>query len=88
MVFHNYVIRHISNRHIKKLPNTEIWVYPNMAAAYQELNMLPIPEYIQKRRKTLYHRVKDRQIFSAARIQEFLMAGTVTFWGAEFIHDD
>jgi hypothetical protein len=55
ILFHNYVIRHISNRHIKKLPNTDIWVYPNMAKAFQELKMLPIQDYIQKRRKNIYH---------------------------------
>jgi hypothetical protein len=36
IMFHNYVTPYTSNRH-KKLPNTEIWVYPSMVTAYKQV---------------------------------------------------
>jgi hypothetical protein len=44
---------HLSNRHFRKMPNSNVWIYPNMAMAYTDLSMLSIPEYIHKRKTNL-----------------------------------
>jgi hypothetical protein len=85
-VFHNQVARHLSIRHIQKLPNTEIWFYPNMSEAFKELSLLTIQEYIHKRITNLQHKTQEkRPIFVAARIQEQLNASTRLFWGSDMM---
>jgi hypothetical protein len=84
-VFHNYVIRHLSNRNIRKMPNSEIWIYPNMAMAYKDLSMLSIPEYIHKRKINLAFKVHDRPIYLHARNLELNGPGTRSFWGSEIL---
>jgi hypothetical protein len=48
-MFHNKVARHISHCHIQKLPQMDIWVYPDMHQVLQELNFTPLLTYIEKR---------------------------------------
>jgi 5-methylcytosine-specific restriction endonuclease McrA len=37
--FHHKVARYKSNKHIPKLNNTKIWVYPNMNTVLQECGL-------------------------------------------------
>jgi hypothetical protein len=85
MVFHNMVARHLSNRHIRKIPNTDIWVYPDMDAAFRELNLMSISEYIHKRKTNLVYRTQNRPVYLQARNLEILNAGTRLFWGSDMI---
>jgi hypothetical protein len=59
-VFHHKVARHITNRHIRKYPSSEVWFYPNMDTVMEEANLRPITEYIQKRKQTLLQWTRNR----------------------------
>jgi hypothetical protein len=73
--FHNKVARHITHRHIRKLPNTEIWIYPNMEQVLQQAGLLPLQEYIQKRKTTLLRWAQNRDIYHTARQLETTLGG-------------
>jgi hypothetical protein len=65
-VFHHKVARHITNRHIRKYPNSEVWFYPNMDIVMEEANLGPITEYIQKRKCTLLQWTQNQRIYQHA----------------------
>jgi hypothetical protein len=48
--FHYRVAHYITHQHIRQLPNTDIWVYPDMPQTLAEINLLPITQYIEKER--------------------------------------
>jgi hypothetical protein len=79
--FHNKVARYISHQHIQKIPNTDIWVYPDMDRVLQQLNLLPISQYIEKRKQTLLKWAQDRQIYQQARFIENQNHKEFMFWG-------
>jgi hypothetical protein len=83
VTFHNYVARHLTNRHIRKIPNTEIWVYPNMVEVLKQASLSTIQEYIFKRKINLAHRIQNRPIFMAARIIEHELFGAM-IWLSNF----
>jgi hypothetical protein len=77
------VARHITHRHIRKLANTEIWIYPNMEQVLQQAGLLPLQEYIQKRKKTLLRWAQNRDIYHTARQLETTLGGNKKFWGVD-----
>jgi hypothetical protein len=79
--FHNKVARYISHQHIRKIPNTEIWVYPDMNRVLNDLNLLPISQYIEKRKQTLLKWAQDRPIYQQARFIENNSNRENRFWG-------
>jgi hypothetical protein len=79
--FHNKVARYISHQHIRKIHNTEIWVYPDMNRVLQDLNLRPIHQYIEKRKQTLLKWAQDRPIYQQARFMENSNNGESMFWG-------
>jgi hypothetical protein len=85
--FHHKVARQITNNHIQKLNNTEIWVYPNMPAVLDECGLHPLQTYINKRQTTLLHWAQNRDLFHTARNLEATSPVNKTFWGATTIPD-
>jgi hypothetical protein len=81
--FHHKVARNLSNRHISKIRDTEIWVYPNMPQVLEELGLNPIDQYIQKRKKKLVTWAQNRDIYHQARTIELNYGASVTFWGPD-----
>jgi hypothetical protein len=81
--FRNKVARHITHKHIRKLANTEIWIYPNMDQVLQEAGLLPLQEYIQKRKTTLLRWAQNRDIYHTARQLEHSLGGNKKFWGVD-----
>jgi hypothetical protein len=80
-VFHHKVARHITNRHIRKYPNSEVWFYPNMEIVMEEANLLPITQYIQKRKQTLLNWTQNRPIYQHARRVEEVYR--TSLWGPD-----
>jgi Reverse transcriptase (RNA-dependent DNA polymerase) len=81
--FHHKVARHLTNRHITKIPNTEIWLYPDMNKVLQELGLLKIEDYIQKRKKKLMTWAQNRTIYHEVRTLAELMGNSRSFWGID-----
>ena len=50
--FHKRAIRHMTGSHIRKIG--ENWEYPDHRILFMESGLLPMEEYIEKRRGTLY----------------------------------
>jgi hypothetical protein len=81
--FHNKIARHITHRHIRKLANSEIWIYPNMELVLKDSGLLPLQEYIQKRKTTLLRWAQNRDIYHTARHLENNLLRNRKFWGVE-----
>jgi Reverse transcriptase (RNA-dependent DNA polymerase) len=62
-VFHNKVARHITNRHIRKIRDTDTWYYPNMNEVFKDIGLSPIQQYIDKRKKKLMVWAQNRSIY-------------------------
>jgi hypothetical protein len=81
--FHHKIARHITHRHIRKMANSDIWVYPNMDLVLQAAGLLPLQEYIQKRKTTLLRWAQNRDIYHTARQLEHTLVGNKKFWGVD-----
>jgi hypothetical protein len=77
--FHHRAARYITHRHIRQLPNTEIWVYPDMPRTLEEINLLPITNYIEKRKNTLLKWAQNRPVYLEARHYENTRGGRQIF---------
>jgi hypothetical protein len=77
IVFHNYIIPHISRRHIKKYQSQIFGFIPIWPQSISRIKNASNPGLQTKMEKNQYHGVKDRQIFVAAQMQEYLMVSNV-----------
>jgi hypothetical protein len=84
-LFHYGAARYITHRHIRQLPNTDIWVYPDMPRTLAEIYLLPITQYIEKRKNTLLKWTQKRQTYLEARHIENTRGGNQIFWGPALI---
>jgi hypothetical protein len=83
--FHYRVAHYITHQHIRQLPNTDIWVYPDMPQTLAEINLLPITQYIEKRKNTLLTWTQNRQTYLEARHIQNTRGGNQIFWGPALI---
>jgi hypothetical protein len=74
--FHYGAARYITHRHSPKLPNTDIWVYLDMPQTIAEIKLLPITQYIKKRKNTLLQCTQNRPAYLEARHIKNTMGGT------------
>jgi UDP:flavonoid glycosyltransferase YjiC (YdhE family) len=81
-LFHNKVARHLTNRHIHKIKDTDIWFYPNMQDVF-DAGLLPIDQYIYKRKKKLLAWAHNRPIYHETQTLAELMGNACSFWGVD-----
>jgi hypothetical protein len=79
--FHNKVACHLTNRHIRKIKDTEIWYYPNMKEVFKDIGLIPIQQYINKRKKKLMVWAQNRTIYHETLTVSELMGNARSFWG-------
>ena len=64
--FHARVARYICNRHIRPLPDGT-WHLPPTEEVLEECGLFTIDEYIRRRRSTVMHFVREREIYDLCR---------------------
>ena len=68
--FHRRCARFITGRHIKVVD--EKWIYPDSKTTMEMADLLPIEEYIQKRKETVKIFTEERKIYSACKLSTYL----------------
>jgi hypothetical protein len=79
--FHNNIARHLTNKQARRIhPAVDDWMYTSAEDALEETNLLPVEDYIIKRKQNLLHWAQNRQTFLEARNLEQLMEQKGRFW--------
>ena len=68
--FHRRCARFITGRHITVVD--EKWVYPDSKTTLEMADLLPIEEYIQKRKETVKIFTVDRKLYSDCKLSTYL----------------
>jgi hypothetical protein len=68
--FHHRCARYITGRHIRK--EEEIWIYPDNKTTLELADLLPIEEYIKKRKETILIFARDIPIFQQCNTSQYM----------------
>jgi hypothetical protein len=79
--FHHRVARQISNLRIRIDPNTGDWIYPPLNVALTTASLLPLEEYVLRRRSYLLAWARDRPILQQSQqLQRGIGAPQHLYW--------
>ena len=79
--FHNRCARFITGRFITKQDDGS-WLFPDTKTTLQQAFLLPIDDYITKRRETVSHYVEEKKIYSKCKsaVEQFKSENKLEWW--------
>lgn len=78
--FHNRIARQISHHWIRPDINTGEWIYPSIDTALTTSGILPLEDYITRRRSYLLNLARDRPLLHESQQLQNRVGGGQRYW--------